>query len=228
MGKLHREEGRARAGQDQTETPKEAVTAMPPKKSLAKSLPKKPKPTKPRKPAPKKERSEYVDELESEKMFRRWCQIKDAGKGGGFKGVAKEFGRDIKTVRRIADKDKWRDRWAKILADIQRDTDRKVTKEEISNLRLVRALRDKVWGKLLKEDTDLEPDVKDALAVIRLEEELIGNLPGTPGESDNDPVPKEDLDKALNILEKMGEQAIQALGRTLVQVAREQRESETK
>ena len=206
-----------------TRTPKKKPDKTKAKPKAKRKFRAKPKPA----PKPKHSRDEYVLDMEAEQMFRLWCQIKDKGKGGGFKGVAKQFGRDIKTVRRIAEKDDWRGRYAKIMADVQKHTDRKIVKEEISNLRLVRRLRDKIATEKLRSNQDIDASVKDFLDVMRYQDELEGNLPEPSQNDDREKLLSPDqIDKAIVMLEKMGEKAIDRFGQVLVEVVKQQRSSD--
>jgi len=162
-----------------------------------------------------RDHSNVVSHEDAEEMFRLWCQIRDQGKGGGYKGVAERFGRDIKTVRRVAAKNNWKDRFRKILLDIQKRTDKKVVQEKVSNIKLARALRDKTLKKLLRKNTELNPSIRDGIEIMRYEDELSGNL---PDERENElaATTAEQLDRTLKIIESLGGKAVNLLADFIV------------
>ena len=164
-----------------------------------------------------KRRQTYVAKREADRRFDYWCEVKDTGKGGGYKGVGKKFNRDIKTVRRVSEKYNWTKRWEEIQRDIQKQADRNVVKREIKNLQYVEAVKKKALGAYLDQKKNPKPraSVRDIATIIELEENLRGNLSSDP----DTPLTDEDMvkaERAMALLEKMGPKAMQALGESLV------------
>ncbi len=186
-----------------------------PAKSKKKPSPKKAEPSKAVLAAMR--RQSYVAKREADKMFDLWCQIKDTGKGGGYKGVGKKFKRDIKTVRRVSERYDWTKRWEDIQRDIQKQADRNVVKREIKNLEHVQKVKKKALDAYLDPKRNPKPraSVRDIATIIELEEQLRGNLPSDP----EHPATDEDMvkaERAMALLEKMGPKAMPALGEALV------------
>ena len=160
---------------------------------------------------PKNEdRDNYVGALEQEEMFQLWCQIRDKGKGGGYKGVGTKLGRDTKTVRRISERNKWHDRFDKIMQDVFKATNQKVKQEQVSNLRLARLLRNKVCSHILRPNYKITPSVSDAINTMRFEDELSGNLPD-PGKSALAAKNSEQLEKALALIDGLDPKSLAKL-----------------
>lgn len=189
---------------------------MPKRKTkTAKALEKaKAKPKK--KPPPKAKRTNYVTAAEAEKMFLLYQEIKDTGHGGGYSGVAKQFGRDIKTVRRIAAKDDWGQRLAKIEADIRKGHDRKIIRQELTNLDMGIALKNKVFSELLGRGKDLNPTVLDGVRVLQYVDEASGGLPTEAELAAEGFLTPEQVDRALETLNNLGEKALAGLADHIV------------
>ena len=109
-------------------------------------------------------------------MFGFWCE-----RGRNFAATARHFNRAITTVRKIANLQTWTTRAEEIDGKIRDHTDRKIVKNEISNIRLVRTLKKKLAKELFAQKI-LDATVKDFIALLRYEDELLENLPNE-GES---------------------------------------------
>jgi transposase len=113
-----------------------------------------------------------VAEREANEMFRYWCKVRDTE---GYSGVAKKFGRSRSTVYRLAKRKQWIERHDEIREKVQKDQDNKVYREEVTNLKLVRTIRNASAKRILSKlqaDPDYVPSLQTLVNLIRLEEEL--------------------------------------------------------
>ena len=112
-----------------------------------------------------------VPRMEQERMFGFWCEG-----GRNYAKTARHFNRAITTLRRIAEAQQWTERAKEIDEKIRKRIDDRIVTNEFSNIRLVRILKKKM-AKQLFEKADLEVTVRDFIALLRYEDELMGNLP---------------------------------------------------
>ena len=121
-------------------------------------------------------------EKESDEMFRLWCRVRESG---GCSEVARAFGRSLSAIQRHKKKKGWAKRHDAIRARVHKNQDTAIVTDEISNLHLVRVITNatqKRIAKRLEDDESYTPSIHEFVALVRLEEELSGNLqPTGPG-----------------------------------------------
>ena len=172
----------------------------------------KPHPTKGKKKCP-------VTAEEAERMFHLWCRIKQTQ---GFSGVAKVFKRSITTVRKQHKDYGWEKRYERVRADVQRGTEKKIAREEISNLTLTTNLKKAVFNQLFVDTEDGKtalaqtPAPRDLVMVMRFEQEMRDRFP----EDDSDTVSqltKDTIEKMLGLFSRFTTDKMwQALGHFIV------------
>lgn len=123
----------------------------------------------------------YITAKEAERMFKYYRAV---SRQGGKTEVARKFKRSISAVNRLSVREGWNARVEKIEANISKDVDKKIVREEITNLKLVRAAKSLV-GKKVLSDKEAKATITELIALVRLEEELLENLPGDPNGGGN-------------------------------------------
>lgn len=128
-----------------------------------------------KKKAPRHE-TRYITEAESNEMFHYYCETKESG---GVIGVARKFGRARSSVIRASKQFNWAERYEKIRADVRAEVDVKITRKEITNLDLVRSIKNTAVKRYLEQMKagKIEVNTRDTLAAITTEEELLEKLP---------------------------------------------------
>lgn len=124
----------------------------------------------------RKPKTIVIMEKEADEMFRLWCRVRDAG---GCSEVARAFGRSLSTVQRNKKKRDWAKRHDAIRKRVHQNQDTSIVNDEISNLHLVRVITNAAAKRIktrLKEDDKYTPTIHEFVALVRLEEELSGNL----------------------------------------------------
>jgi hypothetical protein len=111
-----------------------------------------------------------IPRMEQERMFGFWCEG-----GRNYAKTARHFNRAITTLRKIASLQQWAQRAEEIDEKIRKRIDDRIVTNEFSNIRLVRILKKKM-AKQLFEKPDLEVTIRDFIALLRYEDELMGNL----------------------------------------------------
>jgi len=105
-----------------------------------------------------------------EEMFDYYCQTESISK------VASKFNHSRSSVTRIMKRDNWKDRQIKNRERLQQKHDTKIVQKIASNLELAGAVKKKLLIEILKKETKLDPSIKDLIAVMRYEDELLGNV----------------------------------------------------
>jgi hypothetical protein len=123
--------------------------------------------------------------------------------------TAKKFRRSNSTVHKIKKDDDWERRAAAIGEKIKAGVDRKITAQEISNVRLVDAcFRREVQAYLKKPKSKITGSPQNIVMMANYLDEAKGNLPQEPGGG----VVPEQLSKALQILESLTPDDMKLLG----------------
>jgi hypothetical protein len=124
----------------------------------------------------------YQDEVTQEQadaMFEMWCKVQSLTQ------VAVEFKRSRATVHRIKHRDKWDERYRKIRFNVQKSVDKKAAQSIMSNLDYVTTLKKKLLVEILGKP-QVDPTVRDLIALMEYEDKLLGNLPeADSGGADN-------------------------------------------
>lgn len=128
------------------------------------------------------EKGRYQDEVTQEQadaMFEMWCKTQSISQ------VADQFKRSRSTVHRIKNKDNWHDRYEKVRLSIQKSVDKKAAQAVKSNLDYVTTLKKKLLVEILGKP-QVDPTVRDLIALMEYEDKLLGNLPeGDVGSHDS-------------------------------------------
>lgn len=174
---------------------------------------KKKKPGKTGKSKPKRSGYRYIGFEEANRMFAFFCEVRGSG---GMTAIAKQFHRARSSVIRACKKYHWQER----REDVERKTvaglDDKIAAVHVSNIEVVKEIKDIVIKRLrekAKAKGGMDVSVRDALATINAEEELLDKMPDTG--KDIEVIP-EVLKEALEVLKEAGTQAIAAIGDMIV------------
>lgn len=112
-----------------------------------------------------------VEASESEKMFLAWIKC------GDKTAVAKQFKRSRSTVNRIAAKNGWDKRKGEIETRVDDKVADHIAKTEMSDYDLLHNLRNKIFNKMLSHTYVFNPTIHEAVAVVRLMQEMTGTMP---------------------------------------------------
>jgi len=160
--------------------------------------------------------SRYIGAAEANRMFALFCELHGAKKGLGFSAIARKFDRARTSVIRTAEEHKWEERYQELQKQVAAEVDKKVVRQEVSNLDIVRNLKKAVINELIqkvKAKSSLGVSVRDAIAIVAAEEELLDKMPDTGKDVETiSPV----LAEALEVLKQAGPRVIAAIGDLIV------------
>ena len=156
---------------------------------------------------------------EAERMFQLWCRIRQTQ---GFTGVAKVFKRSITTVRRVARAGEWEGRYKRVQEEVRRKSEKKIARDEISNLHLATQVKGATFCQLFKEDAKgiktlaQTPTVRDFIAVAEFEQKLRDRFPDD-GTDQVTQLTKDKIEQALRVFANFaGKKMWEALGHFIV------------
>lgn len=156
---------------------------------------------------------------EAERMFRLWCRIRQSQ---GFTGVAKVFKRSVTTVRRVARAGKWEDGYKRVQEEVRRKSEKKIAREEVSNLQLATQVKGATFCQLFKADAKGKktlaqtPTVRDFIAVAEFEQKLRDRFPDD-GTDQVTQLTKDKIEQALGVFANFaGKNMWEALGHFIV------------
>lgn len=139
---------------------------------------------------------------EAGRMFQHYCLVKD---DGGLKRVAREFGRAVSTVRRIAARDGWNARYIQVQQKVQRMENNVAAKRQHSSLELVDQLKNAAFAGLWTKGRDgrlklrRAPTINEFLRSVEVGEDIRRELPA--GEIEQ--VDQAATDRALALVEAL-------------------------
>jgi len=141
-------------------------------------------------------------------MFAYYVEVRDSG---GLSAVAKRFNRGRSSVIRASRKYNWETRYHDIQRKVADKVDRTIAKKEIANIDMVRSIKKLVVKKLLEKakEGNFDVNVRDAIAAIGFEEELLEKMPDAG--KDKEYIP-DMLQEALDILRQAGPALISKIG----------------
>jgi len=117
-----------------------------------------------------------VSEKEAEQMYQFWTSVVNKG---GKSATAKKFVRSLTTICRIAKRDDWVERYKAAQIEIRERQDQQIVKAGIQNIKTVRGIASEAAKRIkhkLQTQPDFVPQIHELIGLIRLEEELSGNL----------------------------------------------------
>ena len=167
-----------------------------------------------KKSPPVKHDSRYITPAEANQMFDFFCKIYH--RTGSVSRVAEHFRRARTSVIRTAKKFKWEERYAEIQRQVITKQDATIAKREIGNLEMVKKLKEGIVKELLEKLRDgipLGAGIRDALAAISAEEDLLDKMPDTG--KDIEIIP-DVLKEALEVFKELGPEIIRAIGDSVV------------
>ena len=155
-------------------------------------------------------------------MFAMYVEVKDAG---GYAAVAKSFGRHVNTVRSVARKHKWDERYQKLQRKIEDKQDREVADDVVKRMKQMKALFAATLAKCYVRGEDGKFELRkktvgpsDAIAVAEYLDKLAERYGAVGGEAMS-PHIKEHLERAFSLLQRLPDRAVDALGNWIVQHA---------
>lgn len=113
-----------------------------------------------------------IPDAELDAMFEYWYQHDRS-----ITLTAKKFNKERKSLWRWAEKFKWHERADKIRAKVQNGLDRKIEKNEITNVKLAKACLKKEVAAYLKPTRRTKGELPDILRFMRYIDEVEGNMP---------------------------------------------------
>ena len=124
---------------------------------------------------PKKKKTHFVGEAEAAAMFD--CHIE----GMSYYAISQRFNRSNDTVNRLSKKNNWRVKSVEVREEREKIIGAAVADKaagtKIDDIRLIEGLMKRVFSVLLDKINIIEPKVSEAVALIRLHQELMGNIP---------------------------------------------------
>lgn len=125
---------------------------------------------------PKKSNAPHVGASEAKAMFEYYMETEN------MLEVSRKFERSYPTVRKVARLNNWKDLKNKVGEERRIQLTKQVVKSEIDDMKLVDAILARVLELLIGDGTKekpgclVDPKVADAVALMRLRQELLKNL----------------------------------------------------
>ena len=155
---------------------------------------------------------------EADRMFDLYCDVKG---NGGFKQIAEVFGRQRATVRALAKREKWDERYERFKRDLNRKNEKNKASEVSDKIKRIEALeRSSFAGLFKKEEDDLgqnksrlksAPSIGEHIAVSKYADEVREKY-GADDSNDMSQVSADVIQKAVETLKAIGKPGLKALG----------------
>jgi hypothetical protein len=189
-----------------------------------------PKKAKRKKAKPVKRRGRITPE-EEKRLFDLWCELKG---DSGYSGVAREGKRALSTIRDLAERENWEERFLKIKKKVQAKSDNDVAKRRADKMKLATGLARSALVGLYEEIQDpafpddpskklrvlkTTPTISDVIRANKYEDEIFEKFP-EGGDETASTMTADQVETALTVLATLGKAGLEALGNMIVERAR--------